>query len=191
MFRAISEFPIRVSRAKFEQKGDTFVKNSISLVKRKVAKLAAVQAVCWDEGDSGRLTGGKKGLRIIVLKGMFKPKDMTTDKGLHELETKVLGECSKYGAVEKITVFSKNRAGVVVVKFTQPAAASATIKAYHSIFIGGKRIEATFWDGVTDFTIRDEEKETKEAERRHQEFGEWLDQQQLPEHLRLRVEGEA
>ena len=191
MFRVNSSLPIHVSKAKFEQKGDAFQKNSVSLAKRKVAKLAAAQAVDWDEGDNGRLTGGKKGLRIIVLKGMFRPKDVKTDVALHELENKILGECSKYGDVEKITVFTKNEAGIVVVKFTQPAAASASIKAYHNIFIGGKRIEATFWDGVTDFTVRDEDKEAKEAEKRHEEFGEWLDQQQLPEHLKLRVEGDS
>jgi len=192
MIRATSEKPIRVSRAKFEQKGEVFKNsNNISLAKRKVAKLAAVQAVCWDESENGRITGGLKGLRIIVIKGLFKPKSIeNNDSSLQMLERKVHTECSKYGDVEKITVFSKNPAGVVIVKFAQPAAASAAIKGYQNVYISGKKLEATFWDGVTDYTIHDEEQEAKETEERHQAFGEWLDsQQELPEHLQLRLEG--
>lgn len=192
MIRATSEKPIRVSKAKFEQKGEVFVKsNVISVAKRKVAKLAAVQAVCWDESENGRITGGLKGLRIIVIKGLFKPKsNENNDSEFAMLERKVHAECSKYGDVEKITVFSKNIAGVVIVKFAQPAAASAAIKGYHNLHISGRKLEATFWDGVTDYTTRDEEQEVKETEERHDAFGKWLDsQQELPEHLRLRVEG--
>ena len=119
---------------------------------------------------------------------MFKPKDIIKDSQLKKLESRILSECSKNGDVEKITVFSENPAGVVIVKFTQPAAASSTIKAYQNIDIGGRRVEATFWDGVTDYTIHDEENEKLESEKRQEEFGAWLDNQQLPEHLQLRME---
>ena len=64
MYRATSTNPLNVVKAKFEQKGDTFVKNSMSVANRKVAKLAAVQAVCWDEGENGRITGGMKGKKL-------------------------------------------------------------------------------------------------------------------------------
>ena len=50
-------------------------------------------------------------------------------------------------------------------------------------------IEAIFWDGVTDYTIHDDAKEEAEAEKRHEEFGNWLDEQELPEEFQLQVEG--
>jgi len=63
MFRPESKIPLSVKRAKFEQRGDTFQdtgrNKSISMAKRKVARLAALQAVGWDEGENGRITGGK------------------------------------------------------------------------------------------------------------------------------------
>ena len=186
--------PIRVSRAKFEQHGDKFEKKApVSNAKRKVAKLAAIQAIDWDEGDNGRITGGRKGLRIIVLKHMFQPSDLLKDEDavLAKLEHDVHTECEQWGEVEKITVFSKHPEGIVVVKFAQPAAASTAVTEFHGRDHNGKQIEAIFWDGVTDFTVRDEEKEKIESEKRQEEFGKWLESQALPEEFRLNVEGKS
>lgn len=197
---------VHVERAKFEQSGDfnqAFDKKKrVSQMQRKVAKLAAKQAMDWDDGESnGRLTGGVKGLRIIVLKGMFHPSELSEDEEddedafLAELEQQVRRPCEAHGVVEKITVFSKNPQGVVVVKFTQPGSASEAIKTWDGLSFGlrkqKRKVEAIFWDGVEDFTVRDEEKELKEMEKRHDEFGAWLDSQadeELPEEFRLKVE---
>jgi hypothetical protein len=49
-------------------------------------------------------------------------------------------------------------------------------------------MDATYWDGVTDYTKAggDEEKERQEEEERHDEFGNWLESQEdLPPELRL------
>jgi RNA recognition motif-containing protein len=183
---------IHVSRAKFEQHGSTFEnKPKVSDAKRKVAKLAAIQAIGWDEGDNGRITGGRKGLRIIVLKHMFQLSDLEKDEDvfLHKLEQKVRMECEEWGVVEKITIFSKNHEGVIIVKFTQPTAASTAVTEFNERELNGRRIEAHFWDGVTDYTVRNEEKEKEESVQRQEEFGRWLESQELPEELRLHVEG--
>jgi hypothetical protein len=53
-------------------------------------------------------------------------------------------------------------------------------------------MDATYWDGVTDYTKAggDEEKERQEEEERHDEFGNWLESQEdLPPELRLQVAG--
>lgn len=185
--------PVRVQRAKFEQHGDKFdeKKNRISNAKRKVAKLAALQAVGWDEGDNGRITGGRKGLCIVVLKHMFALSDLLSDEDaeLAKLEQEVRKTCEEWGTVEKITVFSKNPAGVVIVKFAQPTAASTAVTEYDGRERKGQRVEATFWDGVTDYTVRNEEHEKKETETRLNEFGSWLDSQEVPEEFQLQVEG--
>jgi hypothetical protein len=191
---------ISVQRAKFEQhsnvgRGKQPKKTVVSAAQRRVARLAALQAVGWDDGDNGRITGGLKGLRIIVLKKMFDPHtdftNETEDVFLHQLETRVRTECETWGDVEKITVFSKTAQGIMVVKFAQPSAASTAVKEWNGRLHNGRTVESIFWDGVTDFTIRDTEKEEKEMETRHDEFGKWLDtQEDLPEEFKLQVAGD-
>jgi len=188
--KSVTDYKISVSRAKFEQHGDKYEKKQVSNAKRKVAKLAALQAIGWDEGDNGRITGGRKGLRIIVLKHMFTLDELkhNEDALLQKLEHEIRQECEQWGTVEKITVFSKNAEGVVIVKFTQPTAASTAVTEFNGRQHNGRRLECIFWDGVTDYTVRDEEKEKKETEKRQEEFGQWLDNQDIPEELRLQTE---
>lgn len=194
---ACVQYVLHVERAKFEQRGRVFDdgRQRVSLAKRKVAKLAAVQATDWDEGEfNGRLTGGRKGLRIVVLKHLFDPSVLSAneeDGMLAVLERDLRKECEQWGVVEKITIFSKNLQGVVVVKFAQPGSASDAIKHLDGLEwptgSSKRRVHATFWDGVTDFTVRNEIKEQEEAEKRQKEFGNWLEKQELPEELRLRI----
>jgi hypothetical protein len=183
---------VKVTRAKFEQRGGEFDANRtrISNEKRKVAKLAAIQARDWDDGEiNGRLTGGRKGLRIIVLKGLFdSTRNAYDDAFFDALELDLRTECSKCGIVEKITMFSKNPQGVAVVKFAQPGAASDAVKSWDGRVWKECHVRSSFWDGVTDFTARNDDQEEKDAEERHEEFGNWLDNQELPEELRLLTE---
>ena len=184
---------LSVTRAKFEQHGqsyDTNKKPKKSNAKRKVARLAALQAVQWDDtGENGRITGGLKGLCIVVLKNMFDPKDIDqNDDALQKLEQGTHELCAGFGTVEKMTVFAKNPEGVMVVKFAQPQAASTAVQELDGKPRDGRIMEAIFWDGVTDYTVRDEKAEEKATNERHEEFGNWLDSQELPEELRLQVE---
>jgi RNA recognition motif-containing protein len=189
---------LSVQRAKFEQHG-TFGDNGkpggrrvISEAKRKVARLAALQAVGWDEGENGRIAGGLKGLRIVVLMNMFDPAEFqndVNDEKLQSLEKEVHAECDGIGVVEKITVFSKHPAGVMIVKFTQPNAASDAVTQLNGkVRSDGRKVEASYWDGVTDYTCRDIDREEKDTEKRLDEFGDWLEDQDLPEEFKLQVE---
>jgi len=181
---------VHVQRAKFEQRGDLVDggRQKVSTAKRKVAQLAVKQAMDWDGGEyNGRLTGGMKGLRIIVLQPLF-TRNQVTEEALESLEKKVRSDCETCGDVEKITAFASNPRGVVLVKFTQPTAASEAVKLWDGREFDGRRVQATFWDGVTDYTVRNEAKEEAEMEKRHEEFGQWLESQDLPEELRLQVE---
>lgn len=190
---------ISVQRAKFEQHGNKYhpQKRAVSNAKRKVARVAILQAVGWDDGENGRITGGLKGLCIVVLKYMFDANKLLQmdeeqeDIMLKAVESSLRNECEKWGHVEKITVFSKNPEGVVIVKFAQPIAASKAIEYYNGKegVVKGRKIEAMFWDGVTDFTVRNEEVEKKEMDERLDAFGNWLDGQDLPEEFQLQVEG--
>lgn len=188
---------LTVQRAKFEQQGSfdhrsTGGRRIVSEAKRKVARIAALQAVGWDEGENGRIAGGLKGLRIIVLTNMFDPKDLekdTNDEKLRSIEKSVRAECDELGDVEKITVFSKHPAGVMVVKFSQPNAASAAVDRFKGRDgCCGRKIEASYWDGVTDYTAHNAEQEERENEKRLDQFGDWLENQELPEEFKLQVE---
>jgi RNA recognition motif-containing protein len=191
-----------VQAAKFEQHGSEFDAERnrqmmISNAQRKIAKLATKQAVDWDEGEyNGRLTGGRKGLRIIVLKHSFDPsqvKRMSSeaeqDSFFGTLEEELRVECEQFGVVEKITFFASNPEGITVVKFTQPGSASDAVFRFNGSSWKGRAIEACFWDGVTDYTVKDDETiEAKEMEIREEEFGNWLESQELPDELRLQTE---
>lgn len=191
---------IKVQRAKFEQHGEEYKEGNarkVSDKKRKVARLAKLQAVGWDDGENGRITGGLKGLRIIVLKNVFDAAalkrvgdEAKEDEFLKDLETDLRKACDEFGTVEKITIFYKGRIdGVVIVKFTQPAAAGDAIAALNGKELRGKTMEVVYWDGVTDYTVHDHDLEAKEAEKRLDEFGHWLESQDLPEEFQLQVEG--
>jgi hypothetical protein len=168
-----------------------------SAAQRKVAKLAALQTVDWDEGEiNGRLTGGRKGLRIIVLKHVFDPALLPDDEDTFfaKLDQDLRARFEVYGAVVKITVFSSHPDGVVVCKFAIPGAASEAVKdlngkPWQRDGSRGPKVEASFWDGVTDFTRLDMVKEEREERDRHDQFGAWLESQDdLPEEFRLKTE---
>ena len=183
---------IRVERAKFEAKqenkeeqGETSGKRRrpISQAQRKVARLALLQA--QDEGFGVRLAGGRKGLRIVVVKHML--------DGISESdwESTIQDYCQELeAAVEKITCISKTK--VVILKFAEPTAAALAVDAWNGKVNpkSGTAMEALYWDGVTDYTGSSEAHNPEEEQQRHEEFGKWLDDQgedDLPPELRLQV----
>lgn len=181
------EHTIRVERAKFEAKesasGQKRERKNVSQAQRKVARLALLQA--QDEGFGERLAGGRKGLRIVVVKHML---DGVPES---DWETKIQDYCKELDAeIEKITCISKNK--VVIAKFFEPPVASAAVEAWNGKLnpVTRKPMVALYWDGVTDYTMSHESHNPEEEERRHEDFGKWLDDQgevDLPPELRLQV----
>ncbi len=181
---------IRIERAKFKAKEGESTdapgkreRKSISQAQRKVARLALLQA--QDEGFGERLAGGRKGLRIVVVKHML--------DGILEAdwESMIQKYCTELDAnVEKITCISKTK--VVIVKFVEPTAASQAVEAWNGKLntTAQVAIDAFYWDGVTDYTQSGEEHNPEEEAKRHEDFGRWLDNQgdeELPPELRLQV----
>ena len=189
---------ITVTKAEFQNisNNDTAlskrVRPSVTRAQIKVAQSAVAQALAWnDEGDIG--ISKRQGLRIVVLEGMFHPHDFNDPSFSDELEADIATECEKYGEIEKITIFSKNPRGVVVVKFKTAFAAQECIRAVHGRFFGGNQLKCYFWDGTTNFSQVPAsviEQEEKEEEARIDEFGDWLEKEQenLPEEFQLKTE---
>jgi RNA recognition motif-containing protein len=175
----------------------------ISNTQRRVAKLATKQAMDWDEDGNynhGRITGGKKGLCIIVLKHTFDlhqissstPPAEEEDVYWETLEQALRTECEQFGTVEKITFCTSHPDGITIVKFVQPLAASDAIQRFNRQSFQNRQLIAFFWDGVTDYTSKkDDVQEEEEMAKREEEFGDWLETQELPAELQLQTYEDA
>jgi hypothetical protein len=76
---------------------------------------------------------------------------------------------------------------MVIIKFAEPTAASNATEAWHGKLNQrtNQKMEAIYWDGVTDYTQKEDDSDEEE---RHEEFGKWLEEQQeLPPELQLQV----
>ena len=195
--RADPNSTLTVTSASFQQKGSQLVEKAApSLKQRKVAQLAAKQAMSWDDGGNGRLTGGIKGLTIVVLKNLFTLAELTIDKEdtvLQEVQDEIVKICADLGSIEKITVFSKHPEGVAIVKFKEVEAATECLRA-----MSGRAnfrdaavalpTTAHYWDGETDYTNRNAKEEEKEEQTRLDAFGEYLSNQEVPDEFKVRTE---
>ena len=184
---------LRVMTAEFTQKGDKIIeqeKDTITDKQRKVAKTAARQAVDWDEGENGRIAGGEIGLTIVVLKNVFCAEDVPSGKDeSNEFFSKIEETLrERLPALLKLTVFSKHREGVIICKFKTTLAANECLGDMNNMMFMNRRVAAHFWDLTTDYSSKDFEQKAKEEEKRLDNFGDWLDQQELPEELRVKHE---
>ena len=83
------------------------VKQNISN-KRQILKLAARQAIDWDDTTTNNRLGiGYKELRIIVLKDIF-DFNKIKDNDYIKLKKEIYVKCKSFSTIEKITIYSKN-----------------------------------------------------------------------------------
>lgn len=163
--------------------------------KRKVAQLMAAQAMGWDEGENGRIAGGAKGLTIVVLENMYTKSELKKDEDatLKSVENAVISAVSAFnGTIEKVTVFSKSENSVLIIKFKEVEAANTCVREMNGLKNWRNNVDLTikahFWDGVTDYTNVTEEEVKEEENKRLDDFGEWIDNQEVPEEFQERSE---
>ena len=152
-----------ISEAKFEQKGNTFVKKDAVSKKRKkqIAEMQERKALGW-KGFDDKI---KPELVTVVLKNMFTLDEMAENAELgRELQEDVRDECNSIGPVDKVRVFHTNPQGVIVVKYKNPDDCNACIKRMHERWFGGRQITAEAWDGITDFLVQPHALEETEEE---------------------------
>ena len=159
----------------------------------RVARAAMHQALAWNEDDDVGVSRSRA-LKIVVIEGMFTPADFEDAAFSDTLERHVASECEKCGQIEKITVFSKNIRGVVIVKFATSYAAQECLRVMDGRIFHARKLRCYFWDGATDFSAGTQAHERDEAEQlevaRLDEFGDWLEnaQEDLPDEFKLHVE---
>ena len=165
----------------------------ITAAQRKVAHTAMRQALSWNEDDDTGFNKSKA-LKIVVLEGLFEPKQFLADAGFEEeLQNDLASECEKCGEIDKITLFSKHPKGIVIVKFKTAFAAQECVRLMDGRFFGGKVLKSYYWDGTTNYSLAgmpDQSAEQEVEKQRLDEFGNWLEQEQedLPEEFQLKVE---
>lgn len=163
------EWPIDVLPAVFQQKEGEFVKRKKIKIdtRAKIRMFEKEKALSWNEGEIHEPSG----FRIVVIKHMFTPLEVENEAYEKELRDDIYDECSKIGEVSKITLFSKHKDGVVVIKFTTSGSAARCVEVMNGRFFAGRKLECEFWDG-TDYTHRESK---QEEQQRTEKFQEWLE----------------
>ncbi len=194
---------ITVTKADFTQSLNTEKvqkrsRGNINEKQIKTAYRAMKQALMWNEDDDSGVSKSTA-LKIIVLEGVFSLEELNKIPKYDEtLEKNIAEACGKHGEIDKITLFSKNPKGIVIVKYKTSYAAQECIRALNNSNFYGKVLKVYFWDG-TDYSVArssgdsktDDEVDEDEEVKRLKEFGSWLEQvveDELPEELRLQTE---
>ncbi|KAH7434534.1 hypothetical protein KP509_06G021900 [Ceratopteris richardii] len=127
-FRAGGKELMSVSRAKFEQKGDVFIKKEQNKQKKKKLKHAEQKALGWGGFDDVK----KKQPMSVVLKNMFTQEEVLSEPTfIEELEADIIDECSKIGPVERLKVYKSSSQGAVLVKFRDRESGQKCISIMH------------------------------------------------------------
>jgi HIV Tat-specific factor 1 len=162
---------ILVERAQFEQKGSYKPRDihKTDNIQRYKMKTDVDRMLGWNEEDD------EKGLKIVVLKNLFDPREFAEDPGLrNDLEIDIQEECeSNFGMIDRFMIFEEHPEGVVKIKFKTPLAAEKCIEGLNHRYYNGKLIEANYWDSKTDFNKFHED--TESVNKRVEEFGKWLE----------------
>ncbi|CAN6471855.1 unnamed protein product [Victoria cruziana] len=142
-----------VTRAKFEQKGETFIAKQLDKKKKKKSKKFEEKILGWGGRDDAKvLVPG-----TVILRHMFAPSELREDPNmLMELEEDVAEECSKLGPIDSVKVCENHPQGVALVKFKDRKDVLKCIQLMNGRWFGGRQIHASEDDGsVNHAKIRD------------------------------------
>ena len=174
---------LSVTEAKFEMKGEAFVKKKRTATDAKRMKRnkekQEQKALDWSGFDEPEYKA--KDLTVIM-KYLFHPKEVergeqSEETFFQELEQDIREECAaKCGEVKKVKSYRHNPQGVVSVCFKLPQAAAKCVSIMHGRWFGGKQIEADLFDGHTNYFVKKAEETQEEQQRRLDRFAADLEQ---------------
>ena len=173
--------PLSVSEAKFEMKGEAYVKKkrkagaASSKVLKMIAERQEQKALDWSGFDGEREHRARD--VTAVLKFMFDPREAEAsgsggeDAFFAELEVDVRSECqTKCGDIESVTIYRHNPQGVVLVLFRLPQSAAKCVSVMHGRWFGGQQIEADLYDGHSNYFVKRREETEEEQRQRLERF---------------------
>lgn len=161
-FRTGGKIPMSVTKAKFEQKGETFLPKKVDKRKKKKMQYLEQKMLGWGGRDDAKLLIPA----TVVLRYMFTPAEIRADENLRsELEEDVRDECMKIGPLESVKVCENHPQGVILVKFKDRKDALKCIELMNGRWFGKRQIHASEDDGsVNHALIRDLEAEADRLE---------------------------
>lgn len=137
---------------------------AVSSKLRRAGHVQVRDALGWAEED---LAEGR-GLRMVVLRNVFDPKEGVN----YNLVRKDMEEgCGACGAVEKVTVFQGNADGVIIVKFRDGASARSCVELMNGRWYAKRKLSAEYYDGATDYRVKETAAQRGEREK---DWAEWL-----------------
>ncbi|CAK9862425.1 unnamed protein product [Sphagnum jensenii] len=158
-----------VTRAKFEQKGEVFLKKQQNKQKKKKLKQQEQRALGWGGFDDKK----KEEPMTVILKHMFTRAELLADPSLlPEVEEDVMAECTKIGPIDRLRVYENHPEGVVMVKFKDKQAGLKCIQIMNGRWFGGKQIEAYEDTGLVNYALV---RDAAEEEARLEQFGRELE----------------
>ncbi|XP_078492632.1 17S U2 SnRNP complex component HTATSF1 isoform X1 [Ciona intestinalis] len=165
---------LKVQEAKFELKGEYDASKKPKMLskkeKRKIKK-EKEKLLDWKLARSEEIVSKKD--RVVILKKMFQVNEFEEDPVLiTDVRDDLRVECEKFGQVKKVIVFDRHPDGVCSVAFKEAESATKCQRALNGRWFACKVIEASIWDGHTDYQI---EETDREREVRLQKWEEFLD----------------
>jgi len=104
----------------------------------------------------------------VIIKNMFDTKDPEIYRNPHfyeNLKNEIKGELEKMGPLASIKIFERNPEGAVAVKYKTGLAATRCINIMGGRFFDGRKLDASFYDGHTNYFVEETEEEKKTARR--------------------------
>lgn len=120
-------------------------------------------ALAWDDGPRR-----SNAPRIVILKNVFSP----SNANYHIIRQDMEEGCVACGNVDKITVFERSLEGVVAVKFATSEAALTCIDIMNGRWYDGRKLDAAFYDGKTDYRYKETDADREERDRK---WKQWLE----------------
>jgi len=158
-----------VTRAKFEQKGEVFMKKQQNKQKKKKLKQQEQKALGWGGFDDKK----KEEPMTVILKHMFTRAELLNDPSLlPEVEEDVQSECSKIGPIERLRVYENHPEGVAMVRYKSKADGLKCIQIMNGRWFGGKQIEAFEDTGLVNYALV---RDVVEEEARLEQYGRELE----------------
>jgi len=88
------------------------------------------------------------------------------------LKNEITGEIAKMGPIASIKIFERNPEGVAAIKYKTSLAAIRCINIMGGRYFDGRKLEATYYDGHTNYFV---EETAEERRRRDEAWAKWLE----------------
>ncbi|EMD01021.1 hypothetical protein BAUCODRAFT_20991 [Baudoinia panamericana UAMH 10762] len=164
-FKSQKEKPLATDEAK--KKGTTANRDRERVIKKTEAMNSRLAD--WDDDDPQALPDtSSRWDKVVILKGMFTLEELKDDPhATSDIKADVTEEAEKFGTVSSVTLYDKEEAGVMTVRFTDARAARACIDVFDGRKYAGTKVQAYTADGTERFkkSSQREVDEAGEAER--------------------------